>query len=114
VIAVHFDWVQDDGFRFEQASETIDRIKTLETPWIVLGDFNDTPGSRTMDGFHAIGTEAAKAGVETDTFPSVAPTTEIDFILAGPAGSWRVGEAMVIDERVASDHRPVTATIRPN
>ena len=114
VIAVHFDWVQDDGFRFEQASETIDRIKTLETPWIVLGDFNDTPGSRTMDGFHAIGTEAVKAGAQTGTFPSVEPRTEIDFILAGPAGSWRVGEASVIDERIASDHRPVTATIHPN
>ena len=43
-VCVHFDWVDDDGFRFAQASETMARLRELDTPWIVLGDFNALSG----------------------------------------------------------------------
>ena len=112
-VVVHFDWVKDDSYRFAQASETIDRILTLDTPWIVLGDFNDTPGSRTMDAFHAIADEATKPEGATKTFPSIEPRMEIDFILAGPTSRWHIGAATVIDETAASDHRPVVAELTP-
>ena len=45
------------------------------------------------------------------TFPSDAPDREIDYIFAAPALRWRVRAASVIDERVASDHRPVLAVL---
>ena len=111
VVGVHFDWVEDDGFRFAQASETMKRLQALDTPWIVLGDFNDTPESRTMRGFHELGRDASKPGNARATFPADEPAVEIDFIVTGPADHWGTNVAEVIDESIASDHRPVIAVL---
>ena len=110
-IAVHFDWVDDDGFRYDQARETIRRIEELETPWIVFGDFNDTPGSRTMNAFMQIGQNAEKHGPDAATFPADQPTIEIDYIITGPRSAWMPASAMVIPESRTSDHRPVLAEL---
>ena len=112
-VCVHFDWVDDDGFRFAQASETMARLRELDTPWIVLGDFNDTPDSRTMRGFHALGRDARKPSDAPATFPADDPRIEIDFIVTGPGDRWAVDRVEVIAERIASDHRPVIAVLRP-
>jgi len=106
-IAVHFDWVKDDGFRYEQARETIRRIQAIETPWIAFGDFNDVPGSRTMNAFEQIGRNAVKDRAATATFPADHPTIEIDFIVSGPPNAWLPASATVIPESITSDHRPV-------
>ena len=113
VVGVHFDWVADDGFRFTQATETMDRLGKLDTSWIVLGDFNDTPESRTMQGFHALGQDARKPRDARMTFPADAPRIEIDFIVAGPAGRWEMDDVKVLKESIASDHRPVIAVLEP-
>ena len=113
LVCVHFDWVADDGFRFAQASETMARLRALETPWIVLGDFNDTPASRTMRGFHALGRDASKPSNAAATFPADDPRIEIDFIVTGPGDRWTVDRVEVIAEEIASDHRPVIAVLRP-
>lgn len=106
-IAVHFDWVKDDGFRYEQARETIRQTEALETPWIVFGDFNDVPGSRTMNAFKQVGRDATKPSDSAATFPANQPTIEIDYIIAGPPSAWVPTSAWVIPESSASDHRPV-------
>jgi endonuclease/exonuclease/phosphatase family metal-dependent hydrolase len=46
------------------------------------------------------------------TSPSGVPRSQIDYILYRPLKSFRVMEALVIDEKVASDHRPVLAVLR--
>jgi endonuclease/exonuclease/phosphatase family metal-dependent hydrolase len=48
----------------------------------------------------------AKEGVP-DTFPADGPAREIDFILLRPADRFRVLEYRVLEETVASDHRPI-------
>ena len=111
VVSVHYDWVDDDGFRFKQATETMDRIRALDTPWIVLGDFNDTPDSRTMRAFRALGRDASKPRDARGTFPADDPRIEIDFIVAGPPERWRIEEVEVVPEATASDHRPVRAVL---
>ncbi len=110
-IAVHFDWVKNDGYRFEQARETIRRIEAIETPWIIFGDFNDVPGSRTMVAFDQVGRNAAKSADTAATFPADQPVIEIDYIITGPAGAWMPASAMVIPESQTSDHRPVVAKL---
>jgi endonuclease/exonuclease/phosphatase family metal-dependent hydrolase len=112
-VVVHFDWVGDDTFRFTQASQTIEHIQALDTttPWVVLGDFNDTPTSRTMRAFFDIGKNAAKRVGESMTFPANAPNKEIDFIIAGPPVRWKNVRSVVVDEPTASDHLPVAATL---
>ena len=113
VIVVHFDWVDDDAFRFTQAEETIARLGTVETPWIVIGDFNDVPGSRTMNAFAECGSLLDKEPGNAATFPSEDPRIDIDHVVTGPARSWPAGVISVIDERIASDHRPLRVGLLP-
>ena len=110
VVDVHFDWVTNDSFRFAQASKLAAVLDTTRLPYILLGDFNDEPGSRTLGLFTSRATEARKPRNAHFTFPSSpAPVQEIDFIFASPAAAWTAREVRVIDERLASDHRPVLA-----
>jgi len=104
-VCVHFDWVDDDRFRFAQASVTADHLASIGGPVVVLGDFNDQPGSRTLALFEA-GARAAWSET-TPTFPSSGPEIAIDHVFASPAARWTVGRAVVVEEPLASDHRPV-------
>ena len=81
-------------------------------PVFVAGDFNDSPSSPLL--------EAAQNGFQllTDisqpTFPAPAPKETIDYIVAQKDASkmFLVKEAVVVDEPVASDHRPVFVKVR--
>jgi endonuclease/exonuclease/phosphatase family metal-dependent hydrolase len=46
------------------------------------------------------------------TFPSGVPRQQIDYVLFRPAGRFKVVEAKVAEEKVASDHRPVLAVLK--
>ena len=112
LVNVHFDWVADDAFRFAQASRLAEHLRTLDRPYLLLGDFNDQPGSRTLDLFHEIAAEAAKPRQDHLTFSATKPEMEIDYIFYSPPTAWRVETVRVIDEPLASDHRPVLADLR--
>lgn len=111
VVNVHFDWVDDDKFRYAQASFLADHLKKLDKPYILLGDFNDQPGSRTIKLFQSLAVEADKPEHNRLTFSSIKPEVEIDFIFAAPAARWKVGRANVLDVPVVSDHRPVVTDL---
>jgi len=111
VVNVHFDWVDDDAFRFLQAATLASVLDTLSHPYILLGDLNDEPGSRTLALFHERAQEAAKPAADAFTFSSDDPRKEIDFIFAAPRTGWQVRETRVIQEPLASDHRPVLAVL---
>jgi len=63
------------------------------------------------------------AGRIWPTTPVADPKRQIDFVLSHPANRWKVVEVRVIEETVASDHRPIlvrfellpspSATFRP-
>jgi len=112
VVNVHFDWVAADSFRIAQARQVAAFLDGLDGPWLLLGDFNDQPGSRTLALFQERAAEARKPATERFTFPANQPDREIDFIFAAPSGAWAVGAATVVEETAASDHRPVSATVR--
>jgi endonuclease/exonuclease/phosphatase family metal-dependent hydrolase len=112
VVNVHLDWVDDDSFRFAQASALAEYLRTLPTPWLLLGDFNDGPDSRTFAQFRALAAEAAKPADARATFPSSAPEKEIDFLFTAPSARWQASSVRVVSEPLASDHRPVLAELR--
>lgn len=116
VVSVHFDWVADDGLRFAQAEHLAGYLDALEVPYLLVGDFNDEPSSRTLGLFRSRAIEAAKPAGAGFTFPSGEPEKEIDYLFAAPAAAWDVGTATVIAEREASDHRPVlgVVTLKPD
>jgi endonuclease/exonuclease/phosphatase family metal-dependent hydrolase len=111
LVNVHFDWVDDDRFRFAQAEALTKYLDALTTPYVLLGDFNDEPASRTLALFKGRALEATKPEGDRFTFSSVKPEKEIDFIFAAPAAAWRAREVRVITEPLASDHRPVLAVL---
>ena len=111
VVNVHFDWVRDDGFRFAQAQTLAKHLSGMTTPYILLGDFNDEPQSRTLALFKAGRGEAGKPAGASFTFPSPEPVKEIDYVFFSPASMFKPREVRVIDERMASDHRPLLAVL---
>jgi endonuclease/exonuclease/phosphatase family metal-dependent hydrolase len=112
VIAVHFDWVNDDVFRYAQAQVVADWIDQQSNPCILMGDFNDTPESRTLRLFEDRAVEAKKPALNRFTFSSTAPYTEIDFIFGAPPSRWDVGPARVTNDPLSSDHFPVDAFLQ--
>lgn len=112
VVDVHFDWVQDDGFRYAQASVVAGMLEAMEGPFILIGDFNDLPNSRTLSSFRRVATEAPKPRGASFTFPSTEPAREIDYVFMSPRDAWSVDSVRVGVETMASDHRPVIASLR--
>src|SRR5690606_21711706 len=111
VVNVHFDWVRDDSFRFAQAEALAAYLDGLSMPYVLIGDFNDVPESRTLALFKTRAGEAEKPDGARFTFPSTKPAREIDYIVFAPASAWRAGEVRVVDETLASDHRPLLAVL---
>jgi endonuclease/exonuclease/phosphatase family metal-dependent hydrolase len=111
VVNVHFDWVGDDGFRFAQAEHLAAYLDALTLPYLLVGDFNDEPPSRTLGVFRTRAVEVAKPGGAGFTFPAAEPEREIDYLFAGPGAAWAVGAGEVVPEREASDHRPVLGMV---
>ncbi|MFK7769008.1 MAG: endonuclease/exonuclease/phosphatase family protein [Mariniblastus sp.] len=110
-VNVHFDWVKDDGFRFAQAQKVAEFLAKLEMPYVLLGDFNDTLGSRTLDLLSKGAVEADKPKEDTMTFSATKPVKEIDFVFASPIESWTVRHCQLFHAAKTSDHRPVLAIL---
>ncbi len=108
-IALHFDWVEDDNARFAQARALVSAIGEIAGPVLLIGDFNDTPESRTMALFREIGLICDESSA---TWPSVNPDKRIDYIVAIPKHRWEVVDSKVIPETMASDHRPIRSVVR--
>jgi len=109
LVNVHFDWVGNDDYRYAQARHLRDRLRNLGMPFVLLGDFNDRRGSRTLALFQRIADESRKQPGQGPTFPADDSSVEIDHIFFGPPGAWEFSPTEVIDERAASDHRPLVA-----
>lgn len=79
-------------------------------PAILAGDLNAQPGSPTILAWEKSWKNAtSREGLFT--FPVKEPTEQIDFILYRPATCWRVLETKVLEEPIASDHRPILAIL---
>lgn len=92
-----------------QALTTLPGIATGQ-PAILAGDLNAVPGSPAMQAVLEHWSDATADRPEP-TCPSDQPKVKIDYVLFRPASGWRVAEAKVVDERVASDHRPLLVVL---
>jgi len=113
-VNLHLDWVRDDSFRFAQAKKLAEFLGGLKIPYVLLGDFNDIHGSRTLDLLSQDALPTATTPNNNFTFSSADPQRRIDFIFASPADSWQVQWSRVYDAPLTSDHRPILAVIELN
>ncbi|MEM7385705.1 MAG: endonuclease/exonuclease/phosphatase family protein [Verrucomicrobiota bacterium] len=109
VLVTHLNQ-KNGAVRSAQAGFVADRLEAFPTPTILVGDLNATPKSATLKRLTR--TMALADTSETPTFPSGNPSVKIDYILHDRLSGWEVVEAMVPEESIASDHRPLCATLK--
>jgi endonuclease/exonuclease/phosphatase family metal-dependent hydrolase len=108
-VGTHLDHEADGYNRFIQAQELDRAVRRDDVPTILVGDLNETPENRGMQFLFE--NWARSFDNDAFTFPSDQPIKKIDYVLFYPAKRWRVLEKRVIDERIASDHRPVLVVL---
>jgi endonuclease/exonuclease/phosphatase family metal-dependent hydrolase len=108
-VSTHLDHQKDD-LRRKQAARLDELFGTEKRPVVLAGDLNATPDSKPLE-LLAKNWKSAEAGKPLLTIPVEKPARQIDFVLHRPADKFRVVEARVLDEAVASDHRPLLVVL---
>lgn len=103
-VGIHLYATEDE--RRAQAQRLEELLDETDAPTILAGDFNSTPESTVMAELHRRWRIVDK-GEDHLTFPSFAPEREIDYVLLRPAAGFEVLGQRLLDEPVASDHRPL-------
>jgi endonuclease/exonuclease/phosphatase family metal-dependent hydrolase len=109
VVALHFYRSPEE--RRAQADSVTSYYVDADYPVVLAGDFNSRRGDLVLTRLEREWTVLPKSG-DPNTYPADAPDREIDFLMYRPAGAFEVLEHRVIDEPLASDHRPVLAVLR--
>jgi endonuclease/exonuclease/phosphatase family metal-dependent hydrolase len=109
--ATHLDYRADD----KERRASVKKIEEVlaghpDKPAVLAGDLNAVPDSEVMKAFATTWQVARGKDVQL-TFPSHKPVKEIDYVLCRPADRWKVVQVRVLDEPVASDHRPILAIL---
>jgi len=117
-VGTHLDHSLDE-LRQEQASALVQAIsqnlgENSGRLCILAGDLNDTPESETLRRFQGwdFKPRVAPLGGALATYPSEVPKTQIDFVMLRHDEVWELESCKVIEESVASDHRPLIAVLR--
>jgi len=101
---------REEELRLPQVERLLEYLR--ESPWEVkflTGDINARPDSATLALIYQEWEDTTPD--HYFTFPSPEPNRKIDYILFPRGHPWRVVHSEVIDEPVASDHRPVFAVL---
>lgn len=109
VVGIHLYATAEE--RYAQAERIVEIYRRETRPVILAGDFNSTPDSDVMKLLGKWWHIPAK-GENHLTFPSDHPDREIDFIIYRPADEFDIVDSRVIQESMASDHRPVLLELR--
>jgi len=109
VVSVHLAGAPEE--RHAQADSLTKVFLDSDRAVVIAGDFNSRRGDRVMERIRRDWRILEKEG-DPDTFPSDAPDREIDFVAMLGTDSFELVEHVVVDEGVASDHRPILAVFR--
>ena len=115
-INTHFDWLRTIGSQ-EARLATVDVIERAfftdsKLPAILTGDLNATPESAPLKKLIAKGWHYENLGKNLFTIGSKNPRRQIDYILTRSKTAWQVTATEVLNEPVASDHLPITMTLK--
>lgn len=102
----HLDHHGEDSDRPMQMEKIVSVIKNDEHKVILAGDFNCQPGSIPLNQLDKL---LKRSPSTENTYPSDKPESMIDHIYYTDMRGITLCKLNVIDERMASDHRPVIA-----
>ena len=109
--STHLDQGREEANRLAQAAQ-LNAVTVREgMPAILAGDMNSRPDTEVMKVLEAQWTNATTADPSVPPAPDGRPRFRGDYVLVRPAQCWRVIESKVLDDRVASDHRPVLVVL---
>lgn len=103
----HLDLKEEN--RFLSIPIIVNEAKRWQKPFIIAGDWNDTPGSKMMK---ELGKFFTVNSGNKPTFPADKPKDCIDYIASFNSYPAVGLESKVLDEPTASDHRPLMTTLR--
>ena len=110
----HLDHVANDANRIYQAKAIKPILESLDAPFVFGGDFNDEPGSKTIEIMSQYTTFAYRSATQY-TFPSnMFPHYDkqlLDYVTYYPRGSFIERGYNVLHTVKASDHMPVVAVL---
>jgi endonuclease/exonuclease/phosphatase family metal-dependent hydrolase len=101
----------DAATRAGQAAKVNELFAKADGPVILAGDLNATPESEPMTALSKQWTPATPFDRGLKTIPADVPRSQIDYVLFRPAGGFKAADAKVLEEKVASDHRPVLVVL---
>ena len=105
--AVHLSLTEADrNSSIEIINEQVSKIRK---PVFLAGDFNAEPSSSAIITLKKMNWQLLSG--EDYTFPSTKPDRCIDYIFAGNGKKWKVINAEVVIDDIASDHRAVWVEI---
>lgn len=107
---VHLDHAHD-ALRLQQADKLNEHFSKSGVSTIIAGDFNARTDSTVMQRIGELWTNA-NTDQPLATFPAERPTSQIDFIVFRPKGTFQTQSVEVLDQPMASDHRPIFAKLR--
>jgi endonuclease/exonuclease/phosphatase family metal-dependent hydrolase len=109
-LATHLDHRPKNEERLASARQIVAITASQPNrPALLAGDLNDVPESPVLVEFYKQWKRANDALLPT--IPVENPRRQIDYVLVRPESRWKVIDVKVIDERKASDHRPIVATL---
>jgi endonuclease/exonuclease/phosphatase family metal-dependent hydrolase len=110
--STHFDQGRDELDRLAQAESVNERETRVAGPAILAGDMNAAADSEVMKTLEREWTDTASSAAPPSLDSLIPrPRFQRDYVLFRPANAWRVIESKALDDRIASDHRPVLAVI---
>ena len=109
-VSTHWDHLDDDANRLQQGAYLGEWAAKQTAPVILAGDWNDKPGSRALATLGGGWLDTTPAAPQF-TWPSDKPEIRLDYIFARPTNRWRLVSAEVVNEPMASDHRPVRVVL---
>ena len=110
IVGIHFYRTPEE--RRAQADSLSSYLDSVEHPVVLAGDFNSRRGDVVLSALTGEDWFVVDKDGDRETYPSDLPQREIDFVMLRPASAFEVVEHRVIDERVASDHRPLLVVLR--
>lgn len=112
-INVHMAWgphPNDEDYKIEQAQKLLEYVKTLKKPFILTGDFNVKPDTKTSGMFEEIGKNLLKESQIPNTLnPNIHPVKQlfppglpVDYVFTHP--DIVVKDFKLVDSPDLSDH----------
>ncbi|HEV2296078.1 MAG TPA: endonuclease/exonuclease/phosphatase family protein [Tepidisphaeraceae bacterium] len=112
MISTHWDHTRNESNREAQAHALNQAWADADERSILAGDFNCELGSPPMETLGRAWTLVSGTDPAALTCCGDRLRAKIDHVLVKPSDRWRVIEHRVIDEPVASDHRPVLVKLQ--